>query len=112
MEKYLNAGQLLLLVVLTLMQLARWTQKTEDGSSEAKRIAKEALTKANECFEALRKHKHAWYEFRNNRFSELDITYARKREIELELAAIRDRVDADCDRITSVEQMVRKLTGV
>lgn len=103
--------ELLLLVALAIVQVGRWSQKTEDGPTDALRTAKEALAKTESTAGDLRKHKHAWQDFLNNRFTELDRTYARKREVELELQNIRDRQEADCDRITECEVKCERLSS-
>lgn len=111
-EQIRNGVELLLLVGLAIMQLGRWSQKTEDGPSDALRIAKEGLAKVESTANDLRRHKHAWQDFLNSRFTELDRVYARKREVELEFQNLRDKQDADCDRITACEERFEKLSGV
>lgn len=106
------AAELTLLIVLTLLQLGRWGRKTEEGPTEALRIAKEAQRRADELGMDLRRHKHAWQDFLNNRFTEFDRIYARKREVELQLETVINKQDTDCDRITAVEDKVGRLTGV
>lgn len=112
MEQALQIGQMLLLVILAILQLGRWSQKTEDGPTDAVRIAKEAKSRAEETANDLRKHKHHWQDFLNSRYTELDRTYARKREVELEFQNIKDKQESDCDRITAVEERVEKILGV
>lgn len=112
MGQLLQFGELLLLVLLAILQLGRWSQKTENGPADAIRIAKDAKDKADETANDLRKHKNSWQDFLNARYTVLDNTYARKREVELELTNIRDKQDNDCDRITALEERVERLSEV
>lgn len=112
MENIRNYIELALLIGLTIMQLGRWSQKTEDGPSDALRIAKEAKEKADKVDSDLRSHKHAYQNFLNTQYHELDRIYSRKREVQLEFINVRDKQDSDCDRITDVEKTVAKLLGV
>lgn len=112
MEQLLQAGELLLLVLLAILQLGRWSKKTEDGPADALRIAKDAKRKADETADGLRKHKHEWNGYLQTRFNELDKVYARKREVELELRTITTKQDSDCDRITGLEERIGRVTGV
>lgn len=112
MEHVLQAAELLLLVVLTLLQLGRWSRRTEEGPADALRIAKDVQKKVDLIEAALNRHKHAWQDFLNGRFTELDRTYARKREVELQLETITAKQDSDCDRITTLEEKIGRLSGV
>lgn len=112
LETLNHIGQLVLLLVLAILQLGRWSQKTEEGPGDALRIAKEADKKADDIALDLRKHKHEWNNFRNVLYNELDKTYARRREVELELKTITTKQDNDCDRITAVEERVNRVAGV
>jgi peptidoglycan hydrolase CwlO-like protein len=112
LQQVVDVGEILLLVILTILQLGRWSQKTEDGPSDAIRIAKQGLAKAESTANDLRRHKHAWQNYLNTRFTEYDRTYARKREVELEMNNILTKIDADCDRITELEERIRKFSGV
>lgn len=109
LQQVLQYGELLLLILLTLVSLGKWVQKREDVDVDGARNIKSASAKADEVAADLRKHKHAWQDFLNNRFTELDRTYARKREVELEMQNIRDKVDADCDRISAIEDTLTSL---
>lgn len=104
--------ELLLLVALAVLQLGRWSQKTEDRPSDAMRIASQAMARAEATANDLRRHKRAWQDYLNTRFSTYDSIYARRREVELEFRNIKDKQDADCDRITSTEERLRGLSGV
>jgi chromosome segregation and condensation protein ScpB len=110
MQQIRDVVELLLLVGLAVVQLGRWSQKTEDGPTDALRIAKDALKKAEDIGYELRKHKHAWQDYLNSRFTTYDQVYSRKREVELELQNIRDRQDADGDRLTDIEKKVDRFS--
>lgn len=109
LQQLLQYGELLLLLLLTLISLGKWVQKREDDDVDGERNFKSAMAKAEEVALDLRKHKHAWQDFLNNRFTEFDRTYARKREVELEMQNIRDKVDADCDRVSAIEDTLTSL---
>lgn len=112
MQQIRDVVELLLLVGLALIQVARWTQKTEDAPSEALRTANEAKRRAESAQAEVRAHKRTWQEYLNTRFITYDRTYARKREVELQLQNMRDKQDNDCDRITALEEKLERLAGV
>jgi hypothetical protein len=112
MDRFLQAAELALLVTLTILQLGRWARKTEEAPEDALRVAKDALRKTEALEQEFRRHKHAWQDFLNNRYTELDRTYARAREVELQLETIVAKQDADCDRITVIEEKARRIQGV
>lgn len=112
MEHLLNAAQLILLLVLTVMQLGRWSQKTEDGPTDALRIAKDALAKALSVSNDLRRHKHNYQDYINSRPAQLDATYARKREVELELETVNAKVEINCERVEAIEGKIERFSGV
>jgi len=105
MRELLQSGELILLIILAVLQLGRWSQKTEDEPSNASRVAREALAKANDLANDLRRHKRAWREFLNARYTDLDRIYARKREVELEIENIKERV-------TDTEVKIERISGV
>lgn len=109
MEQLLQAAELLLLVVLAILQLGRWSKQTEDGPVDALRIARDVQRKVDDTAEDLRKHKHAWNNYLQTQYTELDKVYARKREVELELQKLSLRLDVEENRIDSLENRIRIL---
>ena len=112
MGHLLQIAELTLLVILTLLQLGRWSQKTEEGPADAVRIAKDAARRIDGLEEEFRKHRHSWHEYLNRRFVDLDRTYARKREVELQFETISARQESDADRLTALEEKSRRFSGV
>lgn len=112
MQQLLQYGELLLLLLLTLVSLGKWVQKREDGDADGLRTANDAMAKADGVAADLRRHKHTWQEFLNTRYTEMDRTYARKREVELEIQNLRDKIDADCDRITALEETLTSIQAI
>jgi hypothetical protein len=112
MDKIVSIAELILLLLLSILQLGRWSQKTEDKPSDAVRMAKDALAKVEATAADLRKHKHAWQDYLNTRYTTYDTVYARKREVELELRNIAERQETNCDRLTELEQKLERLSGV
>lgn len=112
LKDILPYGELILLIVLTLMQAGAWKQKQQDTPETIAKDLRDLKANVESNYLDLRKLRHEW----NNHLQTVDYKndqrYVRRDVNTVEMKAIRDKQDSDCDRISELENWRNRTMGI
>jgi hypothetical protein len=112
LKEILPYGELLLLVVLTILQLGRWSQKREDTPQSLARDLTTLKQLEEKHYEEFRRHRHDYNNFLQNVDYKNDRRYVRRDVYEAEKKAIVDKQESDCERLSELETWRNRFVGI
>ena len=112
MKELLPYGELILLIILTLLQAGRWSQKQEASPESTAKglLSLEAEVRKN--YDEFRRHRHEWNNYLQTVDYRNDQRYVRRDIYEVEKTSIKEKQEADEERLTEIENWRNKTMGI
>lgn len=105
LDRLLNIGEFLLVVVLAILQVGRWAQKSEDTPEALAKDLSKCRAEHDKSIEEIKR------EIRNQEFQNAKL-FARKDVLDEKFRRIEEGHEALGGRVESLEEWQRKVIGI